>query len=94
MNCLIVSQKTQVTKSVNRAASLIADFKREKTANSILMRPTAEAAQKGLEVADDKVAALQVTIDRHRELITMVCSDLELENTKKKTYENSNCMDT
>ena len=94
LNHLMISQKTQVTKAVNRAASLIADFKREKTANSILIRSTAQATQKSLEAADYKVAALQVTIDRHSKLIMMVCSDLELDNTKKKIDENSNSMDT
>ena len=46
------------------------------------------------EAADDKVAVLQVTIDRHSKFTMMVCSDLELDNTKKKIDENSNCMDT
>ena len=53
-----------------------------------------KAFHKSLEFADDKVAAPQVTIDRHSKLIMMVCSDLELDNTKKKIDENSNCMDS
>ena len=74
----MISQKTQVTKAVIKATSLIADFKREKATNSILMRSTANAPQKGLEITDEKVAALQVTIDRHSELIMILCSATEI----------------
>ena len=80
----MLSQKRQVTRAVNKATNLIAEFKTEKAANSILTRSTAEATQKSLEVAEEKAAVLLKIIDRHNELILMVCTEQEVKDTEKK----------
>jgi len=93
LNCLMLSRKGQVTKAVNKATNLITEFKTDKAVNSILTSKTAEAAQKSLKVAEEKVTVLEKTNDRHNELILMLCTEQEVEDTERKIEENSIALD-
>ena len=90
LNRLMHIQKGLVTREVNKATNLIKEYKTEKAAKSSLTRTTAEAAFKSLEVAEEKVMVLLKTIDRHNELILLVCTPDQV----KATEENAAKLDT
>ena len=67
-------ERRAVTREVVKVTGLIHKFKTEKLGKSALARQFTEAAIQRWETAKDKVAQLEVMMDKHNELIFLACT--------------------